>query len=51
LQPRASKPGDIAFTSGNPGSTERDDTLAELEFQRDAAQPYILNCIPNCAAC
>jgi hypothetical protein len=37
------KPGDIAFTSGNPGSTERDDTLAELEFQRDAAQPYILN--------
>jgi hypothetical protein len=37
------KQGDIAFTSGNPGSTERDDTLAELEFQRDAAQPYILN--------
>jgi hypothetical protein len=37
------KQGDIAFTSGNPGSTERDNTLAELEFQRDAAQPYILN--------
>jgi hypothetical protein len=37
------KPGDIAFTSGNPGSTERDDTLAELEFQRDSAQPFILN--------
>jgi hypothetical protein len=37
------KQGDIAFTSGNPGSTERDDTLAELEFQRDAAQPFILN--------
>jgi hypothetical protein len=36
------KQGDIAFTSGNPGSTERDDTLAELEFQRDAAQPFIL---------
>jgi hypothetical protein len=35
------KQGDIAFTSGNPGSTERDDTLAELEFQRDAAQPFI----------
>src|SRR6202140_4334816 len=36
------KQGDIAFTSGNPGSTERDDTLAELEFQRDASQPFIL---------
>ncbi len=37
------KSGDIALTSGNPGSTERDDTLAELEFQRDAAQPFALN--------
>lgn len=37
------KRGDIAFTSGNPGSTERDDTLAQLEFQRDAAQPFILD--------
>ncbi len=37
------KQGDIAFTSGNPGSTERDDTQAELEFQRDAAQPFVLN--------
>jgi len=36
------KQGDIAFTSGNPGSTERDDTLAELQFQRDAAQPFLL---------
>ena len=36
------KQGDIAFTSGDPGSTERDDTLAELELQRDYAQPYIL---------
>src|SRR5579862_1715825 len=36
------KSGDIALTSGNPGATERDDTLAELEFQRDVAQPFIL---------
>jgi hypothetical protein len=36
------KEGDIALTSGNPGSTERDDTLAQLEFQRDDAQPYLL---------
>jgi len=36
------KEGDIALTSGNPGSTQRDDTLAQIEFQRDAAQPFIL---------
>ena len=35
--------GDIAFTSGNPGSTERDDTLAQIVFLRDDAQPFILN--------
>jgi hypothetical protein len=34
--------GDIAFTSGNPGQTERDDTLAQLEFQRDYAQPFLV---------
>jgi hypothetical protein len=39
---RGVKEGDIAFTSGNPGSTERNDTLAQLEFQRDWAQPFIL---------
>jgi len=37
------KEGDIAFTSGNPGSTERDDTLAQLEFQRDSSQPFVMN--------
>jgi Peptidase S46 len=37
------KQGDIAFTSGNPGSTERDDTLAQLEFQRDVAHPFVLS--------
>ena len=37
------KAGDIALTSGNPGGTERENTLAQLAFQRDAAQPFILN--------
>jgi V8-like Glu-specific endopeptidase len=37
------KAGDIAFTSGNPGATEREDTLAQLEYQRDVAQPFVLN--------
>ncbi|MHB8476469.1 MAG: S46 family peptidase [Steroidobacteraceae bacterium] len=40
---RGVKQGDIAFASGNPGSTEREDTLAQLEFLRDEAQPFVLN--------
>ena len=39
----AVRPGDIAFVSGNPGGTEREDTLAELQFQRDVAQPFNLS--------
>jgi hypothetical protein len=34
--------GDIAFVSGNPGRTEREDTLAQLEYQRDYSQPFVL---------
>ena len=37
------KAADIAFTSGNPGGTDRESTLAQLEYQRDVAQPFILN--------
>ena len=40
---KAVRPGDIAFVSGNPGGTEREDTLAELQFQRDVAQPFNLS--------
>ncbi len=36
------RPGDIALVSGNPGSTERDDTLAQLQFARDYSQPFTL---------
>jgi Peptidase S46 len=39
----AVRQGDIAFVSGNPGGTEREDTLAELQFQRDVAQPFNLS--------
>ena len=35
--------GDIAIVSGNPGSTERDDTLAQLEYIRDYAEPFTLD--------
>jgi hypothetical protein len=38
----ASKEGDLVFTSGNPGSTERLDTVAELEYDRDVALPSTL---------
>jgi hypothetical protein len=34
--------GDIAFTSGNPGGTDREDTLVELVSARDCVQPFLL---------
>src|SRR3984885_441702 len=37
------KEGDIALISGNPGGTDRGDTLAELRFTRDVSQPFVLN--------
>jgi hypothetical protein len=37
------KDGDIALISGNPGGTDRGDTLAELRFTRDVAQQFLLN--------
>jgi hypothetical protein len=36
------KEGDVSFTSGHPGSTERLDTVAELEFARDIRLPSTL---------
>jgi Peptidase S46 len=34
-------PGELIFISGNPGSTERDDTVAELLLQRDVIGPAV----------
>jgi hypothetical protein len=39
---RGVKEGDIALTSGNPGSTSRRETLSELEFARDIEQPFFV---------
>lgn len=36
------KDGDPVFVAGNPGGTERNRTVAELEFQRDVALPWTL---------
>ncbi len=36
------KEGELVFVSGHPGGTERQSTVAELEFQRDVNLPYML---------
>jgi hypothetical protein len=38
---------ELVFTSGNPGSTDRQDTLAQIEFRRDIMLPYELKTIKH----
>ena len=39
--------GELVFTSGNPGSTNRQDTFAQIEFQRDIMLPLELSTIKH----
>ena len=40
--PAGSKEGELIFVSGHPGRTNRQNTVAELEYLRDTGYPFVL---------
>ncbi|OZC02257.1 S46 family peptidase [Rubricoccus marinus] len=43
FQEEGSDPGDLVFVIGNPGSTTRLNTVAELAYRRDVTEPALLD--------
>ncbi len=39
---KGAAPGDLIFVSGNPGSTQRQDTMAQLLVERDTIEPAVI---------
>jgi hypothetical protein len=39
---KGAAPGDLVFVSGHPGSTQRQDTMAELLEERDTVEPAVI---------
>ena len=42
FEPAGTDPGDLVFVLGNPGSTTRMQTVAQLEYRRDYTEPAFL---------
>jgi len=42
FEPQGTDPGDLVFVLGNPGSTTRLQTVAQLEYRRDVTEPALL---------
>jgi hypothetical protein len=42
FSPNGSKQGELVFTSGHPGATQRLNTIAHLQYRRDVALPFAI---------